>query len=298
MSRDLDQLFRSLGDDADQGRLTGPAELRRRGERRTRLRAIAAVAAIAVLVGGVAVGSRQLLAGGPDRRPRVADTSTTTIERTTPSPAPTTASPAPSSTASGPPAISDAPAPTSIAARAFLQPPDTGLDDQPYEVPRPVIPSLCGAEFGSDSAILVRRTKHVFYGDDPPGYVPDGTFDQTITSYEGAGATGFMTELREAVAACPRDDAADGEPRYALAPRGSLGDEVVRFSQTVSTPVDPVNDPNGPQRDSVTIYTAIRVDGVVTVLRAMGWEGSEVDPEQVHDLVGKAVVRLRNWVNG
>lgn len=97
---------------------------------------------------------------------------------------------------------------TEIPSSAFLQTADTNGAEQPTDRPSDdMLPQLCGAQYASDSLVLARKTMHITYWarTPQPGTLPDGTFDETITTYVEDGAPQFVQQLRDAVTACPSE---------------------------------------------------------------------------------------------
>ncbi|PZF94211.1 hypothetical protein C1I99_19680, partial [Micromonospora deserti] len=93
MSRELSGLYRSLAEEADARRLVVPEMLRRRADRRARVRVAGTALAAALLVGGAATGAQLALSPQRGPVPPLAGTPTPTVTAPTPS-----ASPSPSTT--------------------------------------------------------------------------------------------------------------------------------------------------------------------------------------------------------
>ncbi|MET7396972.1 hypothetical protein ABZS66_26160 [Dactylosporangium sp. NPDC005572] len=220
-------------------------------------------------------------------------------------PAPGRAPSAAAPTAASPPPSSAAPSSTAVAVhaipdRAFLQQPDTNRADAPYEVPSAgMLPPLCGARYGSDALVAARRTLHVIFSAQPPKQdfvpVPDGTFDETITTYQRDGAEQFMRQLRSAVSACPAETREGVRYRIRLLTATERGDDAILF-ELRSPARDSEGNPTG--GDDVSLVAAVRVGTAVLVLLANGWERGSADPAVVDRFTQTAFDRLRAWFLG
>jgi hypothetical protein len=296
---DFDRAYRALADEADTVHLAPPNDVRTRGDRRTRMRVVAVVAAAAIAVGGATGGTQWLLRA--DSGPPVTPGGTPTATLSPPPAASPTASasPSPSTPASGVvdpqgSASATGPArPRSIPDSAFLQVADTNgtvpVTDMSSDE---MLPELCGAAYRSDAKVEVRRTKHVTYWtESKPEYVPDGTFDETITAYKVGGAKEFMAQLREAVADCAKD----GDDRYKVVSAPKHGDDSFVFERRYPTRDALGNLTSG---DDVRLISVVRVGDVVMVLYERGWEaGWSAEPDVVETFTDKAMTRLNNWLD-
>lgn len=310
MSRELGSFYRSLAEDADEQVLTPPDALRRRADRRARVRGTVTALAAAVLVVGTAAGSQLVLAANerthvvtPGSTPSVNTTSPPTVD-TTPSPAATT-SPSPvgpsgpattpstgkSTTRSGAPDT-----PTSISDRAFFTQPAGTVAAPPAFVPEEALPKLCGARYPSDESLVQRRTRKLVYRnpDTPEGHVPDGSYLHSVTIYRSGKAAAWLADLRRAVQNCPEQERVEGVvSRQRLLNSGDFGDDSVLFE--MSEPARDVNgDPTG--GNDVRLIRAIRIGDVVTVLWEQGWEGTSSERSQVDDYSRRAVTAIRRWL--
>lgn len=292
---DFDRAYRALSDEADTVRLAPPNDVRARGDRRTRMRVVAVVAAAAIAVGGATGGTQWLLRAdsGPPVTP--GGTPTATLSPSPPPAASPTASASPSTStpASGVvdpqgSASATGPArPRSIPDSAFLQDQmvDGTLGDE-------ILPELCDATYRSDAKIQVRRSRHTEYRVNPvEGSTPDGTFNESVTAYKSSGAKEFMTQLRAAVADCAKD----GDDRYKMVSATKRGDDSFMFEKRYPT-VDPDGNPIG--GDDVRLISVVRVGDVVMVLYERGWEaGWSAEPDVVETYTEKAFTRLNNWLD-
>jgi hypothetical protein len=290
---DLERMYASLGREVDTVMLNTPEAVRRRADRRSRIGAAAAAVAVAALVGGVAVGGHWILtAGGESVQP---DTGTSSSPSTSPSTSPS-ASVAPTAGTSAPPTVANVP--KVIPASAFLQPADTNGDEPAVERPSDnMLPDLCGATYPSDSLIQARKTMHITYwaAPSPPGTVPDGTFDETITTYKQDGADQFTRQLRDAVTACPTEQRNGITYRNRIVPGTTRGDESILIEQRYPTR-DGRGNPTG--GDDVRLVSVVRTGAVVLVLYEQGWEdGWSAEQPVVDAITGKAFTRLRTWLD-
>ncbi|MFG2101955.1 hypothetical protein ACGFJ5_15275 [Micromonospora echinaurantiaca] len=307
MSRDVSDLYRSLAEDADRGQLALPEALRRRADRRARLRAAGGALAVAVLVGGVVTGARLTLTANPAPAPPPATTPTPTPTVPMPSPTPSTTPSTPPATSTtpgagpgGPPTSAAPRTPTSIPDRAFFtvaKANRTGLNTVIRD--GTARPKLCDARYPSDAAIVQSRSRNLAYrlAGTPEGYVPDGSYAHSITIYRSGRADDVLRELRQAVRDCPEQDAQSNNTpatsRQRLLPDSGYGDESVLFEMR-ATAQDVNGDPTG--GDEVRLVRAIRVGDVVTVLWEQGWENTSSERSQVDADSRRAVAAIEDWL--
>jgi len=294
---ELDQAYRALAQEADTVGLAAPGALRARADRRTRLRVTAVTVAAAVAVGGAIIGTQQIFRAdgtGPQPiPPGVTPSATPSPPAPTaslPSSAPPDSPPATSGSTTPPPARNT---PKSIPNSAFLQASDTGGEQPVNTRTEDIVPSLCGASFDSDEDSSLRRSRRITYWNDASheGQVPDGTFRQTITVYDPDRAGRFLEEIKDAVANCPTE----GEHRYRMVTAPKRGDESLMFEDRYPTE-DPDGNPTG--GDDVRLVSVVRVGYVVTILYETGWEaGWSAEPDVVSSFAGKAVSRIRSWLD-
>ena len=289
---DLERMYASLSLEADRAELEAPNTLRRRADRRSRYAMAAVVAAVAAIVGGVAVGGHWMLtAGGNSVQP---GTGTGTASSRPPSPT-SSAPAAPTAGTSASPNVADIP--KVIPASAFLQVADTNGNEPVVERPSEhMLPGLCGATYASDSLSQARKTMHITYwaSTSQPGTVPDGTFDETITTYKQHGADMFMRQLRDAVTACPTEQRDGVTHRNRILSGTTRGDESILVEQQYPTR-DVNGDPTG--GNDVRLISAVRTGAVVMVLYEQGWEsGWSAEQPVVEAFTTKAFSRLRAWL--
>ncbi|PWR11961.1 hypothetical protein DKT68_04325 [Micromonospora acroterricola] len=308
MSAELSDLYRSLSDTADGQELVHPELVRRRADRRARLRLAGTALAVAVLLGGVAAGGRLLVsADGSAPLPPPADTPgpvpTGSASSSSPSLSPSApASPrgTPRGTPSAAPTTGAATSrtPTSIPDRAFFvlaAQNQTGLESR---VEGSALPVLCGARYSSESGVVQRRGRYLAYKrpETPAGYVPAGSYRHTITIYRAGRADDALRELRRAVRDCPEQELPDDTERtwrQRLLDPGRYGDESVLFEMRAPYP----EGMGEPGEDEVRLVRAVRVGDVVTVLWEQGWENTSAERAQVDGDSRRAVAAIEDWLD-
>ncbi|RLK13611.1 hypothetical protein DER29_4638 [Micromonospora sp. M71_S20] len=306
MSRELSDLYRSLAEDADGRTLAVPEDLRRRADRRARLRITGAALGTALLVGGLATGTGLVLAEERDPLPPpAAAPPPATVPASPTASAPPTATPAPSATrtpAATPGRTGAAPprAPGNVPDRAFfVQAAANRTGMEPVFRDTDALPALCDARYRSDARIVQRRTRNLAYKlpQTPQGYVPDGSYAHTVTLYRPGRADDFLRELRAAVRDCPAQPGVGGgnvsTSRLRLLADDGFGDGSVLFE--IRTPARDV-DGNPTGGDEVRLVRAIRVGDVVTVLWEQGWEGTSSTRSQVDADSRRAVDAIEGWL--
>ncbi len=305
MPNDVERLFASLTEDAGRARLVPAADVRRRADRRLMVQSVAGLAAVAILVTGVTVGARTVLAD-PDRSPVLPaeSVSPAPATRTPSAPAPSAPAPAPSTpppsrpapddpvqtSASAPPAVPD-----TVPARAFLQKADWdgSVVDGPTRVPHD-LPELCGDNLPGEDAVGVRGTSVLTFRAPgvPDGYTPNGTVHDTVTVYRRSGARDFLRQLREAVRACPVDTVGGREFRYrARGPVGS-GDESLLIEQTTAGYGD-AGEPSGTTR--YAYLAAVRTGDTVAFVEVEGWESVSAERDDAVTFARAAGRRAAQW---
>ncbi|MEU4471577.1 hypothetical protein [Micromonospora sp. NPDC023888] len=307
MSRELSDWYQRLAADADARDLAVPGVLRRRADRRARLRAVGGSLAVALLAGGVVIGTSLVSKPPPVPSPAVRPTTpapSATAGSPSPSAPPTTPGRPPSSSPASPQVTGGSPpsTPVSIPDRAFFNlPPANRTDTAPKFVDRDVLPGLCGARYPSDAAIVQRRTRSLVFKlpeDNIDGNAPDGTYAHTITIYRAGRADDAMNELRRAVRDCPEQGRPAGDAsmltRQRLLSTTGYGDESVLFEMREPN-VDINGDPTG--GENVRLVRAIRIGDVVTVLWEIGWESGSSPRAQVDADSRRAVTAIRAWLD-
>ncbi|MEV7332278.1 hypothetical protein [Micromonospora sp. NPDC093244] len=311
MSAEISDLYRSLTVVADGMEVAHPDLVRRRADRRARIRVAGTAVAVAVLIGGVAVGGRLALStDGSAPLPPPADTPgpppTSSTPRPSPSVSPTlstsrSSTPATSTSVGRPPASATGPAaarpPTSIPDRAFFRlaaANERGLESWATSA---MLPPLCGAGYPSNSAVVQRRGRFLAYKkpEQPAESVPDGSYRHTITIYRSGRADDALRELRQAVRDCPTQKQSDDARtwRQRLLTSGEYGDESVLFEMRSPYP-DGMGEPGA---DEVRLVRAVRIGDVVTVLWEQGWESTTAERAQVDADSRRAVAAIENWLD-
>ncbi|MET8234055.1 hypothetical protein ABZS77_25615 [Micromonospora sp. NPDC005298] len=311
MSAEISDLYRSLTVDADGVQVARPELVRRRADRRARLRIAGTAVAVAVLLGGVAVGGRLAFpADGSAPLPPPADTPGPLPTPSTPRPSPSVSSTLPSAesptaanspSGGGPPASATGAAaprqPTSIPDRAFFTLAPANDRDMESWAKSAMLPALCGARYPSDSAVVQRRGRFLAYKTPqaPAGSVPDGSYRHTITIYRTGRADDALRELRQAVRDCPTQKLSDDARtwRQRLLTSGEYGDESVLFEMRSPYP-DGMGEPGA---DEVRLVRAVRIGDVVTVLWEQGWEYTTAQRAQVDADSRRAVTAIENWLD-
>ncbi|MEV4821196.1 hypothetical protein [Micromonospora sp. NPDC049274] len=308
MSTELPDLYRSLTVVADGVEVAHPELVRRHADRRAWVRVAGSALAVAVLLGGVAVGGRLAFsADGSAPLPPPAGATASALPTgsalpPSPSPSAPTVPPPPSratpsgTRSAGPTGAATAHPPTSIPDRAFFvlaAANRTGLEST---AAGPVLPALCGTRYLSESAVVQRRARSIAYKrpETRVGSVPDGSYRHSITIYRPGRADDALRELRQAVRACPEQRMPDDSRtwRQRLLDPGAYGDESVLFELRAPYPQG-MGDPGAYE---VRLVRAVRVDDVVTVLWEQGWEYTAAERAQVDADSRRAVAAIEKWL--
>jgi hypothetical protein len=298
MSNEMESAFAALTVDTDRVRLAPAPAVRKRSDRRMVVQAVAGAAAVAVLVAGVTVGTRMMLAGPGTPGPIPAATTpapSTAPPPTSPNPSPSTSASAPASEPAG------RPMPRSIPASAFLQgtdvpgdikepPSDIGSNDIPF-------PSLCRSNYMDPGRIGIRGTRYLSFTSHgaPADSTPKAAVYEHIAVYRGPGAAAFMTNIRAAVRACPSqtDDTGVRVRYYSRGPLGG-GDD----SELIDVARPMTNDDGSPVGDGSqhhTYWAAVRVGDTVALVADGGWESGSGDRADSTHLGTRAAARLAAW---
>jgi len=294
---DLERTYAELAREADGVILPPPTHLRHRGDRRTRVRLVTGMFAVALVVGVGTLGVGWALRAGPSG-PGVVPGSTNTsftVSSTAQSTAPSTA-PSTGGLPSTPPMSSASTAsvlPAAIPTSAFLQKADLRSRGEAMTQTPPVLPPLCGARHATDSLIDKRRTMAPDYRE--PGVAmegtPNGFIAQTITRYRSDGATRYLDEVRAAVEACPTQQIEGHTYRQRLVSGASFGDESIIIE--IRFPAMSYVDSKPLGFDRVQFVPVIRVDDLVTVLHDYAWEGDSRAPRSTMErFASRAETRL------
>ncbi|MFG1880472.1 hypothetical protein [Micromonospora sp. NPDC049102] len=311
MSAEISDLYRSLTVSADEVTVARPEVVRRHADRQARVRMAGSALAVAVLLGGVAVGGRLMFtADGSAPLPPPAGTPAPTPSGVTPTPTPVpsassaagSSGPTPSRTTPGgtrpatPTGAVNAHPPTSIPDRAFFALAAANRTGLESTAGGPILPPLCDTRYASESAVVQRRARSIAYKTPgaPAGSVPAGSYRHSITIYRPGRADDAIRELRQAVRACPEQKMPDDSRtwRQRLLDPGVYGDESVLFE--LRSPYPPgMGDPGAYE---VRLVRAFRVDDVVTVLWEQGWEYTAAERAQVDADSRRAVAAIENWL--
>jgi hypothetical protein len=293
---DLSRLYDALGTETQYAPLPAPEALRRRGDRRTRSRAVLAVTAVAVLVAGVAVGGNELLGRdgsrvvpAPQPTPSVSPSFSPSVS---PSPSPSVS---PSASPSAPRRVTENP-PATVPVSAFVQE-VSGGGTEPNTADR-YLPSLCGKSVPDGS--LSRRSLAGFLfpldADPADNPVPDANLTESIAVYGTPGqARGFVQSLAALTASCPTEAIESGTIRYRRWPDApAVGHESYVVEQRIPATELASGKPTG---GHWTFYTAVvRHGDAVAVLYTRPYEdwGME-DPRLIVDVMRRAYDRLAAW---
>jgi hypothetical protein len=298
---DLQQAYAALAVDADSVGLASADVVRTRSDRRTRTRVALAATSVAVVVGLIVALTAWGLRGNALNMPQPAHTpspsSTTSPSATAPPSTTPPSSTPPSSTA--PPStatLSPGPVPTGpIPDRAFLQAADTN-GDKVSNATSPSLPPFCGAAYPSDSKIMHRRTRWMYYRSTPQmDMVPSGQFDETIATYRPGGAVQYMKDLRRAVRGCSSEKLSGVTYRYRLVTATQRGDDSILIEQRRrALPYVPGDTP--PPGDDVFQISVVRIGDAVMLLSEGEYERAIPDPAAVDHTTEVAVSRLLAWL--
>ncbi|MFG1841968.1 hypothetical protein ACGFH8_26490 [Micromonospora sp. NPDC049175] len=297
MSRELSDWYQHLAADADAGEVGVPGELRRRADRRARLRAVGGALAVAMLAGGVVIGTQVVAMPPPAPVGPPADTPTI--------PTPSVSAGPPSPTTSGRPPGTTPASPGRIAGgipdRAFftLAPANqTGVAPEDRDLA--ALPGLCGARIPSEP-ILHRRSRSLVYKlpKTPQGNGPDGTYTQSITVYGSGRATVVLEELRQAVRDCPEQPQLPFQVPQVLSRQRLLGDTGYGDESVLFELRKPAQDMNGDPigGEEVRLVRAIRVGDVVTILWEKGSGTGSSSRTQVDTDSRRAVAAIEAWLD-
>ncbi|MEV4119776.1 hypothetical protein [Micromonospora sp. NPDC049645] len=215
-----------------------------------------------------------------------------------PASAPATAAPttgASSATPTDPPSPS-ASTPVTIPTSAFVELPAELRKSPRRSTPvQDALPKLCANEFGTGGRqVTASAAMTVTYqkAGEPSSNVPQGMIHQTIFTFDGDGAPGYLTRLRAAVQACPSYDRSGDPVTVKSQALPGVGDEALLLTRTW-----PETSLNG-ERTGGTASSQIavaRVDTAVTVFDDQGWEGTSGNPAILDRVVRDGVRALDAW---
>ncbi|MET7705937.1 hypothetical protein [Micromonospora sp. NPDC005413] len=157
------------------------------------------------------------------------------------------------------------------------------------------LPKLCGNEFGTGGRqVTASAAMTVTYkkADEPPTNVPQGMIHQTIFTFDGDGASGYMGRLRTAVEACPSYDQSGNPVTVKGQALPDVGDEALLLTLTWAE-----TSLNGERTggDASTQIAVARVDTAVTVFHDQGWEGTSGNPAIMDRALRDGVRTIDAW---
>ncbi|RQX16104.1 hypothetical protein DDE19_16680 [Micromonospora ureilytica] len=215
-----------------------------------------------------------------------------------PGSAPATTAPA-TATASAPPTDPPSPSastPVTIPTSAFVELPAELRKSPRRTTPvEEALPKLCGNEFGTGGRqVTASAAMTVTYqtAGAPSSNVPQGMIHQTIFTFDGDGAPGYLSRLRAAVQACPSYDQSGNRVTVKSKALPGVGDEALLLTRTW-----PETSLNGERTgDTASSQIAVaRVDSVVTVFNDQGWEGTSGNPATLDRVVRDGVRTIDAW---
>ncbi|MEU7585312.1 hypothetical protein AB0A95_03305 [Micromonospora sp. NPDC049230] len=211
---------------------------------------------------------------------------------------PSTAAPTSASAVVDPtgPASPSASGPTTIPTSAFFELP-TELRKSPRRTlsVEDALPKLCANEFGTGGRqVTASAAMTVMYqsAGATAADVAQGTIHQTIFTFEGDGATAYMTRLRTALEACPTYQQFGNRATAKSKAVPGVGDEALLLTRTW-----PETSLNGEHtgREATSQIAVARVDTVVTVFDDQGWEGTSGNPAVLDRALREGVRTIDAW---
>ncbi|MGC4756693.1 hypothetical protein [Micromonospora trifolii] len=192
----------------------------------------------------------------------------TTSSATASASAPTTDPPSPSAST-----------PVTIPTSAFVELPAELRKSPRRTTPvEEALPKLCGNEFGTGGRqVTASAAMTVTYqkAGEPSSNVPQGMIHQTIFTFDGDGASAYLSRVRTAVQACPSYDQSGNRVTVKSKALPGVGDEALLL--TLTWPETSLNGERTGGTASSQIAVA-RVDSAVTVFDDEGWEGTSGNP--------------------
>lgn len=290
---DLENVFARVRHEAARRALPSAAQLRSRGDRRVRRRAVLGTLAVAaVIAAGAAVLLPALGRLAPDQ---VTFPSGSAVG----SPSAQTSPPSPSAPAS--PSAAGCPGgryAETIPAAALVSGTHPSAPDQPldYRCGRPpgdnaerALPEVCpDRKDDGDASILARRGIHAYLKPVKEGYTPN-TYFHTVTKYTATeAASAYLAGLRAAVDGCGGHRSGDIRYDYAVVSGPALGDESLALTVTVTLdrPVE------GTPTQATFRISVVRVGSYVSVVHDSGWEGSPSSDAELGPVLAQAAAKL------
>ncbi|MFK4243068.1 hypothetical protein ACI2KV_09295 [Micromonospora chokoriensis] len=186
--------------------------------------------------------------------------------------------------------------PATIPTSAFVELP-TELRKSPRRT-TPVeeaLPKLCGNEFGTGGRqVTASAAMTVTYqkAGAPSSNTPQGMIHQVIFTFDGDGATAYMSRLRTAVQACPSYDHSGSPGTVKNEALPGVGDEALLLTRTwAETSLN--GDRTG--RTASSQIAVARVGKAVTVFNDQGWEGTSGNPTILDRVVRDGVRTIDAW---
>ncbi|WP_406058379.1 hypothetical protein [Micromonospora sp. NBC_00860] len=215
-----------------------------------------------------------------------------------PGSAPATTAPAAPSASAPPtdPPSTSASTPVTIPTSAFVELPAELRKSPRRTTPvEEALPKLCGNEFGTGGRqVTASAAMTVTYqkAGEPSSNVPQGMIHQTIFTFDGDGASGYLGRLRTAVQTCPSYDQSGYRVIVKSQALPGVGDEALLLTRT--WPETSLNGDRTGGTASSQIAVA-RVDSTVTVFDDQGWEGASGNPAILDRVVRDGVRAIDAW---
>ncbi|MEV4539824.1 hypothetical protein AB0J82_39230 [Asanoa sp. NPDC049518] len=186
-------------------------------------------------------------------------------------------------------------APTVIPVSAFLALPD-GMrfgDIRRRADADNAVPRLCGGELASRGRTAASAAVFSVYQDaDAPSVAIRGVLYQTIRTYPGNGAAGFMRGLRADLASCDAFSRDGVRFRVRTAALDGAGDEALTVD-VIQPQLDLPGNPVGGEQTNRAVV--VRIGDTVTILWDEAYERSSTDPDIFADFTRRAVDTIHAW---
>ncbi|WFE49372.1 hypothetical protein [Micromonospora sp. WMMD1155] len=185
--------------------------------------------------------------------------------------------------------------PTTIPTSAFVELP-TELRKSPRRGTdvAEALPKLCGNEFGTGGRQVTASaamTNTYQKAGAPASNVPQGMIHQVIFTFDGEGASAYLTRLRTAVQACPSYEQSGNPITVKSEPLPGVGDEALLLTRSWKGTMH--GESTG--GNSSSQIAVARVDNVVTVFDDQGWEGTSGNPTIMDQVVRDGVKTIDTW---
>ncbi|WP_250036503.1 hypothetical protein [Paractinoplanes maris] len=181
-----------------------------------------------------------------------------------------------------------------IPASAFLTMPEDMRRERRAAEGSAAVPKLCDRELAAGEGVVASAAMmNLYQGPDAPeGSVPQGVLYQTIRSYDGDSATGFLDRARDGLAACKSFRNGETTIKVRTKPLSGAADEALTID-LVQPQLDLPGDPTGGEQTNRIVL--LRFGSVVTILYDSEYERSSSDPELVSTFVRDAGEAIRAW---